>query len=178
MVRTVTLMLASATVVGHLLLLGGILLHAAKHAHIAGTDKIISLLRKYTLPFMFLISLVAMLGSLFFSDVANYIPCTLCWYQRILMYPQVFILGFDLARNKKTSLQYSFLLSVIGLPIALYHYSLQLFPSHSVFCEAGSISCAEKVTMTFGYITIPLMAATAFALLLLLLSFQRKAPQS
>ncbi|MEM7737254.1 MAG: disulfide bond formation protein B, partial [Deinococcota bacterium] len=33
-----------------------------------------------------LIALVATAGSLYFSEVRNFIPCTFCWYQRILMY--------------------------------------------------------------------------------------------
>ncbi|OIO44438.1 hypothetical protein AUJ64_00105 [Candidatus Pacearchaeota archaeon CG1_02_39_14] len=119
---------------------------------------------------MFLVSLVAMLGSLYYSEIAGYNPCTLCWYQRIFMYSQVFILGLASFRKDKKVMPYIYLLSAIGLLIAVYHYIMQLSQVDSVFCElvGYSASCSETFFLSMGYITIPLMAASAFLLIILL----------
>lgn len=127
-------------------------------------------LLKNKLVFSFFITLVATLGSLFYSEIAGYTPCKLCWYQRILMYPQVIILGIAVLKNKTSALKTTLPLSLVGAPLALYHYILQLKPSMPSACSSigYSISCSQTFTMSLGYITIPLMSFTAFLLLVLL----------
>lgn len=124
----------------------------------------------------FLVALVATLGSLFYSDVAGFEPCKLCWYQRILMYPQVILFGLALWKRDHGVWLYSLTLSVIGAAIAGYHYLLQLGIAPSLPCSAVgySASCAQRFVMTFGYITIPVMALTAFVLLALLALTMRR----
>lgn len=133
------------------------------------------LLEKHGIVFAFIISLIAMLGSLTYSDVLGYEPCKLCWYQRIFMYPQVFLLGLALFRKEKFIIPYALFLAVIGEIIALYHYTVQLgvFPAP---CSVSgySVSCAKVFILQFGYITIPLMAFTAFVLIIFALLFSKK----
>lgn len=119
--------------------------------------------------FMFLISLIAMLGSLYYSEIAGYNPCVLCWYQRIFMYSQVFLLGFAFFRRDKRIIPYAFLLSIIGFLIAGYHYIMQISRIDSVICDVVgySASCSESFFLSLGYITIPMMAASAFLLIVL-----------
>ncbi len=114
------------------------------------------------------VALAATLGSLFFSDVAGYEPCKLCWIQRIFMYPQVIILLIALIEKDARALVYSVALSAIGAVVAGYHYLLQLGIAPPLSCGATdySVSCAEKVVMAFGYVTIPLMSFTAFVMIL------------
>lgn len=71
------------------------------------------------------VSFIATLGSLYLSEIMKYEPCTLCWYQRILMYPLVLLLGTAIIRKDYRIGIYSLTLAIIGACIAAYHYSLQ-----------------------------------------------------
>ena len=116
------------------------------------------------LRFSLLITASVVAGSMFFSNVLGWEPCELCWYQRILLFPQVVLFGIATWRNDRSIFLYTVPLSVIGGLIALYHALLPYFPSAS-FCDA-TVSCTKLFTMDYGYITIPVMSLTAFVLLL------------
>lgn len=125
------------------------------------------LLNKNALRLIFVISLTATAGSLFYSEVAGYIPCELCWYQRIFMYPQVFMAGLALYKNDIKITRYSLLLSVIGGLISLYHSYITYWVRETDICSiAGGVSCLRRYVFELGYITIPLMALTAFILII------------
>ncbi len=128
-------------------------------------------LRKNYLLFGFIVSLGAMLGSLFYSEIMGYAPCVLCWYQRIFMYPQAFIFAFAMWKKDKRIATCSLMLSIIGGLIALYHYIFQIgFLGVSGICDiiGYSSSCSEAFFTNLGYLTIPMMAFTAFVLLIIL----------
>lgn len=133
------------------------------------TQKIGGFFPRNAVLFSFIVALLATLGSLFYSDILGYEPCKLCWYQRILMYPQVFVLGLALWRKDKAVKSYSLLLAVIGGLIAGYHYLLQIGVASGVPCGAVgySVSCSQRFVMEYGYITIPMMALTAFVMIIL-----------
>ncbi len=141
--------------------------------------KIPQLVRTHALPLAFTAALIATLGSLTYSEILGYEPCKLCWIQRILMYPQVVILGLALwGRHKgvRALLDSSLVLAVVGSLVALYHYLMQLgvVPEGSCAAVGYSVSCAKIFVMTFGYITIPFMALSAFLLIIVSLrSVQR-----
>lgn len=82
---------------------------------------------------------VAMLGSLYFSEIAGYIPCTLCWYQRILMYPLAGIIAIGLLRRDEGLPAYVLPFSVFGIGLSTYHYLLQKtdFINETVACQVG-----------------------------------------
>jgi disulfide bond formation protein DsbB len=124
-----------------------------------------NLARKYALHVVFIVSLVAMAGSLSYSDILGYTPCVMCWYQRIAMYPLVLLSGIGLLMKDRKILIYILSLSIIGAGLALYHYLLQLglFPAPCT-TTGYSVSCAEKFVLRLGYITIPMMALSAFIL--------------
>jgi disulfide bond formation protein DsbB len=112
------------------------------------------------------IALIATLGSLYFSEVLKFIPCGLCWFQRIFMYPQVILLGLAVIRKEYGIARYSLALSVIGGSISLYHYLIQkvpFFQSHAISC--GRISCTGQYINWLGFITIPFLALIAFVLI-------------
>lgn len=126
--------------------------------------------------FAFIVSLVGMLGSLTYSDIIGYEPCKFCWFQRIFLYPQVLILGMALFKKDKSIVPYVFGMSAIGAFIALYHYLMQLGVAPAICDAVGvSISCSKLFVMSLGYITIPLMAFTAFLLIILLMLVSKKA---
>lgn len=111
-------------------------------------------------------SFVAMLGSLYFSEVMKYEPCELCWYQRIFMYPIVFILGLAVIKKDVNAAKYSLLLSIIGGGISLYHYAIQKVNFLSETAPAcGRVPCTGMYINGFGFITIPFLALIAFIII-------------
>ncbi len=119
------------------------------------------------------VALVSMLGSLYFSQVADFIPCELCWFQRICMYPLVAVLLVGaLRRDVRSAVQFAFVLPIVGFLIAAYHIYIEANPSAEPSgCRVGGTSCATKWIEKFGYITIPVLSITAFAAILTLLAF-------
>ena len=116
---------------------------------------------------LLLIAIVAVgatLGSLYFSEVAGYIPCELCWYQRIGMYPLAIVGPLGAVRHDRASLHYTLAISIVGLAIALYHVQLQLFPEQSSFCDVTS-PCTVSPVKAMGWMTIPHMSAISFGLI-------------
>jgi len=116
----------------------------------------------------FVIALVAMVSSLYFSEVLHYPPCVLCWYQRILMYPIVLVLGIGIYFGDKFVYRYVLLLSSIGLLISIYHNLLyyKILPEAAAPCLLG-VSCTTKFIEWFGFITIPFLSGLAFALIII-----------
>ncbi|KAA8786658.1 disulfide bond formation protein DsbB [Paenibacillus sp. 4624] len=117
------------------------------------------------IPVSFLVSLVAMLGSLYFSEIAGLIPCKLCWYQRILMYPLPLIIVIGAIKNDPYLKYYTRCFSAIGIIIAGYHYLIQLSVVKSTSCGFGTVSCDQVHVEYFNFLTIPLMSLIAFILI-------------
>jgi disulfide bond formation protein DsbB len=140
-------------------------------------SKIIQHIKKNGLGYSLFISIMAFVGSLGFSEGFNYEPCTLCWVQRIFHYPQIvlFALAFKL-KDPKVWI-YSVWLSIIGFVIALYQVLIQFSPrlAASSICNINpsTVSCSDILSQSFGYITIPVMSLTVFALLILLYVIQK-----
>ncbi|WHY85169.1 disulfide oxidoreductase [Neobacillus novalis] len=111
-------------------------------------------------------AILATLGSLYFSEVQHFIPCTLCWYQRIFMYPLVIILGTAVYRNDKGIYKYALPLSIVGMLISGYHTLLQKVPYIQQFemCTEG-VPCSKDYINWLGFITIPLLAFIAFTII-------------
>ncbi|KKS98153.1 MAG: disulfide bond formation protein DsbB, disulfide bond formation protein DsbB [Candidatus Gottesmanbacteria bacterium GW2011_GWA2_43_14] len=133
-------------------------------------------LSQYAFHLALIVSLTATMGSLYFSEIAGYEPCKLCWYQRILMYPQVLLLGLSLIMKDKNIGRYLLMLSLIGLPVAVYHYYLQWGGNPLVPCSTVGISvdCSDRFVMQFGFVSIPFMSFTSFLLIALLMLFPKK----
>ncbi len=118
-------------------------------------------------------ALASTLGSLFFSQIANFVPCELCWFQRICMYPlTVVLLVAALRKDARTGVQYAFVLPIVGVLIAAYHIYIEVNPSAEPSgCKVGGTSCATEWINKFGYITIPVLSITSFVAILTLLAF-------
>ncbi len=132
------------------------------------------------LSLSFIIVLGATLGSLYYSNIANFAPCVFCWYQRMLVLPQVVLFGLAFKRKTREIFPYTTALSWIGICISVYQVILERLPSVAVFCDPAGISesCATVYVKGFNYITIPVMSLTVFVLLLLIAGFMRtKTPQ-
>ncbi len=113
-------------------------------------------------------ALVAMLGSLYFSQVMHLPPCVLCWYQRICMYPLVPILGFAIYKKDRNLILPAFVLAGAGWLIGLYHNLLyyKIIPEAAAPCIAG-VSCTTKFFEWFGFITIPFLSWAGFTAILI-----------
>ena len=116
--------------------------------------------------FMWSVAFTATLGSLYFSEVRQYEPCELCWYQRILMYPLVIILGVAYAQKNAKIAVTTLVFSLIGLCISAYHYSIQKFSFMQDSAPAcGRVPCTGQYINYLGFITIPFLALIAFLLI-------------
>ncbi|MBM7702756.1 disulfide oxidoreductase [Metabacillus iocasae] len=124
-------------------------------------------LKKETLLFVsWGVSFIATLGSLFFSEIMRYIPCELCWYQRIFMYPLVIVLGVAYAKKDYGVAKYALPLSIIGGSISIYHYLIQKVPAFSsAAMSCGVVPCMGQYINWLGFITIPFLALTAFIII-------------
>ena len=133
---------------------------------------VIDYFRINKLLFTLIIALNATLGSLFYSEISGFEPCKLCWFQRIMMYPQAIILILAFITKDDRIKNYLRLLSLIGISISIYHVLMQwgAVPSGSCSVVGTSVSCSKVLVTVFGYITIPMMALTAFGLILILQS--------
>jgi disulfide bond formation protein DsbB len=126
------------------------------------------LLARHGMLFALAVALVATLGSLYFSEMRHYIPCRLCWFQRIFMYPLALIIPIGLLRRDPNLRFYVLPMAGIGGLIALYHVLLQktnLF-EESAACLA-TVPCSGQYISWFGFVSIPVLALTAFVLILL-----------
>lgn len=133
-----------------------------------------SKLKPYLLPLAFLQAVTAMAGSLFFSEVWGLVPCVLCWYQRISMYPVVILSFVAMQRKDDKAYLYILPLSVIGVFISLYHNILYyavnwgIRPDWSGPCQAG-VSCTTRYIEWGGFITIPLLSLIAHLVITVLM---------
>lgn len=134
-------------------------------------------LRPIAAPLAFVVATSAMLGSLYYSEVANYTPCRLCWVQRFFMYPSSIIIGLLLLARRPKLLWLPFALSVVGLGVAIYHRMEQAFPDSVGGACSLEVPCSGKYVEQFGFVTIPTMAGAGFALVatFLLIALRRPA---
>lgn len=119
-----------------------------------------------------IVAWVAMLGSLYLSEVANYVPCQYCWYQRIAMYPLALILLIAAVRRDRGVKWYAIPLCLIGGLIAVWHYVIQRFPSLAGESCDPEAPCSFTWVWEFSYVSIPFMALSAFALIGTILAVQ------
>ncbi len=118
------------------------------------------------LLFITTVSLVATLGSLYFSEVRGFEPCTLCWYQRILMYPIVLISGVAIFQKNARIAMTTATFALVGGAISLYHYGIQKLQFLSDSAPAcGNVACTGQYINYLGFITIPFLALVAFVLI-------------
>lgn len=118
-------------------------------------------------------ALTAMLGSLYYSEIAGFVPCTLCWYQRVLMYPLALITLVGIVKQDDYLPTYVLPFSVIGLGVSTYHYLTQLgVISHSAACSVG-VPCNLRYVNYFGFVSIPFMALTAFVMITIFMSITK-----
>jgi disulfide bond formation protein DsbB len=117
-------------------------------------------------PLAWIVAVVTTLGSLYYSEHAGFIPCELCWYQRILMYPLVIVLGVAWLRRDAKVWMTALVFVALGAPLSLYHWLVERVPS---FASTSSCSVAVPCTAPWfeklGYVTLAWMAMSSFLLI-------------
>lgn len=109
-----------------------------------------------------MVATTCMVGSLYFSEVANYEPCRLCWYQRVCMYSLAIILLVAVIRRSRDVVPYAVALALVGSCISIYHYLVEWYPSlESDVCDIN-VPCTTVWFRRFGFISLPLMALVGF----------------
>ncbi len=121
------------------------------------------------------LAVAATLGSLYFSEIADFVPCTYCWYQRIAMYPLALLIGVAAFSRDRAATSYLLPLAGIGGAISAYHYLIQQFPDLSTGACTSATPCTAAYVWEFDFVSIPLMAMVAFATIVLLLVIDRAA---
>lgn len=120
-------------------------------------------------------AVVATFGSLYFSEVMHFVPCVLCWYQRILMYPLLLIITVGILLRDSRLRLYVLPISFLGFAISFYHVLLQYgVISQGITQCTGAASCTTPWINWFGFITIPLLSFLAFSILSLCMIFYER----
>jgi disulfide bond formation protein DsbB len=122
--------------------------------------------------FAWIVALVTMLGSLYFSEIADFTPCKLCWFQRIEIYPFAFILLVAALRRDRNVGWYVIPQAIVGAGFAAYQTYLQAYPNTSdAFCSLTE-PCSTRYVWEFGFVSLPFMslAASAFIVTMVLVS--------
>ena len=137
-------------------------------AEIPAAERVREVLDQHAQKLMLSVALVATLSSLYYSEIVEFIPCELCWFQRILMYPLALLLLVAVVSRSRIDPRYIVTLAAVGLPISIFHYQLQLFPEQAAVCSAVTVSCTDRNVEEFGIVSIPFMAGAGFLTILLL----------
>ncbi|MBA4181560.1 MAG: hypothetical protein C0506_13300 [Anaerolinea sp.] len=144
-----------------------LVLFAMLFAELPFAERLRVIIDQHTQKLMFTVAAVAMMSSLYYSEVVGFIPCEFCWYQRIAMYPLAVLLLVAIVTRSRIDSRYIVTLAGIGLPLSIYHYQLQLFPDQVRVCS-GIVSCTDRNVNQFGFVSIPFMAGSGFLAILLL----------
>jgi disulfide bond formation protein DsbB len=132
--------------------------------------------RSFALPVIFLASLLGSALTLVYSEVFGYLPCSLCWLQRVFLYPVVILSGMALYKKDRSIFDYLIGVSIPGLVIAIYQHYLQMGGGSLLPCPAspGVTDCAQRIIFEFGHITFPYMAAALFASIIVISLIARR----
>ena len=138
-----------------------------------GSNFYLDFLNKHFLVLSFFISLFSSIFPLVYSEIIHFLPCVLCWWQRVFMFPTLFLFGTALWDRDRRVIRYAAPLLSIGFLISVYHNFNYYFGEvgSSLPCDASGVSCYQHIVSEFGgYISIPMMALSSFVALLTLLA--------
>jgi disulfide bond formation protein DsbB len=181
LVQLVTNFLSAGTVLADILVVFLLAIMLTPLSETSWGKKITDFFGDRAILFSFLITAGSVVGSLFYSEFAHFAPCELCWIQRIFLYTQAIILFVAIVARKEERVKRfgvivqraCLILSAIGFPISAYHTYLQLGGGSIVPCSAIGPSCQYVYFIEYGYVTIPSMALTAFALILIFMLLKK-----
>lgn len=123
----------------------------------------------------FFVASIATMGSLFFSEIMQFVPCSMCWYQRIFMYPLVLIFLINMLYPDDKVFKYAMPLVLVGLFFSIYHNLLMfgIIPESVVPCVQG-VPCSTEYINWFGFITIPFLSLVSYIAIFVFLMLYKK----
>lgn len=173
-VESLNFILGLATLALQFVTLALVVLLVARKKHLALAEASRPV-ERWGLWIAFATTLGAVSMALYYSEVLGIIPCGLCWLMRIFMFSQVPLFALAAWRGDKNIADYSIVLSIFGIFLGFYQHYLQMGGASVLPCPAsGNADCALRFMFEFGYITFPLMGASLFAFLIVLMLFVRK----
>lgn len=152
-----TSLLALATGMGAIVILVAVLLSRS----VPAATSLVEAVRHLGPWLIFAVSGGAMVGSLWFSEVADFAPCKLCWYQRIALFSVAIISLVAAIRRDRRIAPYTLTLASIGLVVSTYHYLLEWFPSLETNVCSVDVPCTAVWFREFGFVSLALMAGLA-----------------
>lgn len=155
------------------LLAGGLAIALLAARLVPAAARLDELVRPVRLWLAWLIAGVAMAGSLYFSENAKFVPCKLCWFQRIAMYPLAVLLLIAAARRDHSIRRYAVPLAAIGAVISAYHYLIEWRPSLGTGTCDIAAPCTVPWFRQFGFVSLPFMALCGFVAIVALLTLDR-----
>lgn len=132
-------------------------------------------LNRFAVVLAWMVAATCMVGSLYFSESANYEPCKLCWYQRVCMYSIAIVLLVALIRRTRDIVPYVIILASIGTAVSVYHYLVEWYPTLESDVCSVSVPCTTVWFRRAGFVSLPFMALTGFVTILTLLAAPRVA---
>ena len=124
---------------------------------------------KLCLYLAWILSCTITLASLYLSEIKHIEPCSLCWYERLSLFPLTIFLGVALYKSFFSVFSYVIAFPALGLIVSALHIALQEIPSfHPKVCSSA-VSCAIKHSIGLGAISIPMVAFATFLILVVLL---------
>ena len=158
-------MLSVATLIGTLVILAARTVFRSSSVGAAVVDGF----RPFSRPLSAAIATTCMLGSLYFSEVVNYRPCMLCWYQRIAMYSLAIVLVIAAVRRDRGIAPYAMVLAGIGALVAGYHWLLERWPAIDTGSCSADAPCSVPYFEVFGFVSLAFMAFCAFVTVIVFL---------
>jgi disulfide bond formation protein DsbB len=154
---------ADAVVVGAVLCALAALMSSQARATVVSWARAIA---PQSVAFAWIVATVATLGSLYYSEHAGFVPCELCWYQRIVMYPLVIVLGVAALRRDRAVWITTLVFVVIGAPLSLYHWLVERVPAFEASSSCSTTTpCSAPWFEKWGFVTLAWMAMSAFLLI-------------
>jgi len=137
-------------------------------------NKFLAFVKEHFLIIGFIISFFAVAFSLFYSEIIGFLPCKLCWFQRIFLFSQVVLFGMAFIKKDRKVAHYSFPLLVTGFFVAIYQNFIYYFQASTASCDASGVSCVQRLVDEFGgYISFPMFSLITFIALMTILVVAR-----
>jgi disulfide bond formation protein DsbB len=155
----------SVAVVSRFLAMGAVVVNVATVVLVVDLFRpvaAVDAVRRHALSLAAAMAVLATAGSLYYSEVAGYPPCVLCWYQRIAMYPLVIVLGVAAWRRDRAVWRTGLPIVAIGAAISTYHVLIERVPSLATESCQVDVPCTVRWVWELGFVSIPFMALTAF----------------
>jgi len=131
-------------------------------------NKFLAFIDKHYLTLGFIITLLSALFSLVYSEIIGFVPCYLCWYQRVFMFPLVFIFGAAIWSKDRKVVKYTLPMLTVGFVFSVYQNFFYYFGESSTLpCDASGVSCYQRLISEFGgYISFPMLALSGYLALI------------